>query len=65
MCRVWRSGLPAPAIVAVEAKIVAVEPEIAAVVTDFHPVIPDIPVVADKRSLGLGSNSGEEKGYCE
>ena len=58
MCRVWRSGLPAPA-------IVAVEPEIAAVVTDFHPVIPDIPVVADKRSLGLGSNSGEEKGYCE
>jgi hypothetical protein len=44
---------------------VAVEPEIAAVVTDFHPVIPDIPVVADKRSLGLGSNSGEEKGYCE
>jgi hypothetical protein len=51
--------------VAVEAKIAAVEPEIAAVVTDFHPVIPDIPVVADKRSLGLGSNSGEEKGYCE
>jgi hypothetical protein len=51
--------------VAIEAEVMAVKAEIAAVVANFHPVIPDIPVVADKRTLGLGSNSGEEKAYCE
>ena len=65
MCREEIFGLPASAIVPVEADIAAVETNIAAVIPDFTAVEANIPAVMKGRALSLGSSGSENQTDCE